>query len=75
MTKRQHTIRLNYLKRVQIVQEIYQRHKQEGVSDAFIWRKHVYPVMPIGQDSFYRYLQISPQKELKSIGAQLALFQ
>lgn len=75
MTKRQYTIKVNFLKRVQIVQEIYQRHKQEGISDAFIYRNYVHPVVPISQDRFYAYLQISPQKELKSIGAQLALFQ
>lgn len=75
MTKRQHTIKANHLHKVQAVQDYYQQIRVEGQSDAFIWKKHIWPRYFISLRSFYRYLQISPQKELKSIGAQGVLFQ
>lgn len=75
MTKRQRTIKLNHMNRVQAVQEVYNLHKQEGIPDAFIWRKHIYPKYFISLDTFYRYLQISPKTELKKMGiAQPTLF-
>ena len=74
MTKRQHTIKTNYLMRAQAVQEAYQSVRVEGQPDSYIWRTHIYPKFFISLRTFYRYLGIVPQKELRAIGEQGRLF-
>jgi len=74
MTKRQHTIKTNYLNRAKAVQDEYQAVRVEGQPDAYIWRTHIYPKFFISLRTFYRYLGISPQKELRAIGQQGTLF-
>lgn len=73
LTKRQHSVRVNYLRKAQAVQKLYQEVRVDGQPDAYIWRTHIYPQFFISLDTFYRYLQVSPSKELKEIGAQLKL--
>lgn len=74
LTKRQHTIKTNHLHRVIAVQEMYKDKKVEGQPDAYVWRTYIWPNFFISLPTFYRYLQTSPQKELKAIGAQGTLF-
>jgi hypothetical protein len=74
LTKRQHTIKVNYLSRVKAVQEAYRNHKVDGQPDTYVWRMHIWPKFFISLPTFYRYLQTVPDKELKNIGAQGSLF-
>lgn len=62
------TIKKNALLRAWAVQVLYQKHKQEGMPDSFIWRTYIYPVHLIGLDTFYRYLQINVRREMKEAG-------
>lgn len=62
------SVKKNALLRMWAVQSLYQKHKQEGIPDAFIWRTYVYPAHLISLDTFYRHLQTNVRKEMKAVG-------
>jgi hypothetical protein len=65
--KRSKSRRLNFLHRVLAVQEAYQNAKRPGVSDAWIWREHIYPAFHISERSFREYLEVPASRELKQL--------
>ena len=70
--------RKNKLLQMQKVCEVYQRHKQPGVSTAYVYRTHIFPEFHISIATLYIYLGTSISKELKQIDAtrpQLSLFE
>ncbi len=59
--------RIHYLKRVKQVCELYNRHKVEDVPAAVTFRKHVEPVYPMHLQTFYIFLGINYERELKQL--------
>lgn len=60
--------RRNLLLRILAVQEAYQRHKtHEGVTDAWVFREHIYPIFYISRSTFLKYLETNAKKELSQI--------
>lgn len=60
--------RINYLKRVKRIQEIYNRHKEPGVTNRFIYTKYIIPHYDMTEATFYNYLNIkNPQKQIDRI--------
>lgn len=62
MKKRVHK---NTLLKVLAVQEVYLEHKHEGVTNVYIFKKHIKPVFFISERTFYRYLGINAKKEIR----------
>ena len=58
---------LNALRRLQMVQEEYQRHKREGLSDIYIWRAHIHPRFCISEGYFRRSLSRNVRRDIASI--------
>ena len=58
----------NKLQRVLRVQETYTRHKAEGISDAFIYRRHIRDTFHISLRTFHYYLCINARAELRKLG-------
>lgn len=57
--------RQNMLLRAQAVIQVYQAYKvHEGVSDAWIYREHIYPRFLIGKSTFDKYLGLKIEREL-----------
>lgn len=53
------------LLRARAVYEEYLAHKvHDGVSDAWIYREHIYPRFLIGKSTFDKYLAMKIEKEL-----------
>lgn len=52
------------------VQEVYLKHAKEGVTTISIYRNHIYPVFFISKATFYNYLTINVNKELKKHGLE-----
>ncbi|MEO0337602.1 MAG: hypothetical protein AAF242_00165 [Bacteroidota bacterium] len=63
--------KLRFYKKVQAVQKIYREHKEEGITDGYIWRKHIKDVFYIGKSTFTRYMTISASREIKTIESQI----
>ncbi len=60
--------RIRFLKKVIIVQEVYQLHKKHGgITDRWIHETHIEPVWAITFRSMKNYLQIPAKRELKRI--------
>ncbi|MBV6442736.1 MAG: hypothetical protein EPGJADBJ_04459 [Saprospiraceae bacterium] len=74
LNKRQHTLKTNALHKAKAVQDFYQEVRVEGQPDAYIWRTHIWPRFFISLPTFYRYLQMNPAKELKTLTSQATLF-
>lgn len=47
----------SYLKRVEVVNEIYDRYKSDGITNDQIYRRYVYPKFAISIRTFYYYLK------------------
>ena len=47
----------SYAARVKAVNEIYDRHAKNGVSNRDIWRRIIYPRFGITERTFYNYLK------------------
>jgi len=50
---------------MQIVIDTYNRHKQPGVSTAYVYREYIYPTYHISIATLYNYLATPVKKELK----------
>ena len=59
--------RINYLKKVKIVCELYQQHKVEDVPAAVTFRKYIEPLHPMDLQTFYKFLGINYERELKKL--------
>jgi hypothetical protein len=59
--------RINYLKKVKLVCEMYQRFKVEDVPTAVTFRKHIEPIHPMHLQTFYKFLGINYDRELKKL--------
>lgn len=47
---------MSYLKRVEEVNRIYDRHARSGLSNREIWRRYIYPVFYISERTFYNMM-------------------
>jgi hypothetical protein len=59
--------RINYLKKVKIVCELYHSHKVEDVPASCTFRKFIEPLHPMDLQTFYKFLGINYTRELKQI--------
>lgn len=66
---RKNAARRNYLLRILSVQEEYKAHKVEGMADAFVYRKHIFPRFHICERTFRTYLGTPAARELKMMNA------
>ena len=67
ISKQTQTRRLNFLKRVQAVQETYQENYVEGLPTTVIWRRYIYPEYNISLQSLREYLAIPVKTELQRL--------
>ena len=51
------------------IQELYQMHKRDGVSDAHIYRAHINPTYPVSLPHFRYILARNVKKELAELAA------
>ena len=61
--------RKNLLKRAKRIVEIYKREKKPGLSDAFIFRTYIEPDYDISIATYYNYLAMPVDAEMKKIEA------
>jgi hypothetical protein len=59
--------RINYLKKVKQVCELYQAKKVEDVPISITFLKHIEPVYPMHVQTFYKFLSINYERELKKL--------
>ncbi len=59
--------RINHLKKIIQVQNVYLAHKPSGATDVFIYKNYIAPVFFICQRTFNRYLATNARKELKEL--------
>jgi len=66
--------RLNYLKRVLEVQDVWQEYGRggKGYTDVWVYRNKIRDVFHISMRTFYHYLDIPAKKQIKEIEAQRA---
>lgn len=62
--------RKNLLKRIIDVQNLYQKHKLEGVTHVHVYRTYIYPAYKISMRTLDQYLQVPAVAELKKIEAK-----
>ena len=55
--RRQQVSGISYKMRVKTVNEIYDKHIRDGVSNRYIWRTYIYPIYGITERTFYKYLK------------------
>lgn len=58
----------NALVRLLEIQQEYQQHKKEGLTDVYIWRAHIYPRWRISEGYFRRVLDRNVKRELAQLG-------
>ena len=47
----------SYAVRVKAVNEVYDRHAKNGISNRDIWRRYIYPRFGIAERTLYYYLK------------------
>lgn len=57
--------RYNFLIRVKEVNEIYIKYSSKGVNAEYIFKTYIYPAYKISRTTFWNYLSIPYEKELK----------
>lgn len=57
----------NRLKRIKDIQEITLLYKDKGVSQARIYREHIYPVYKISKRTFDTYLTVAVEAEFRKL--------
>jgi len=65
--------RTNKLRLILDVQNVYNTHKQEGVTTIHVYKKHILPVYHISLATFYNYLSTPAKKQLAETGHNLQL--
>lgn len=63
----------SYVKRVQEVNEIYDRHARSGLSNREILRRYIWPKHPISEKTFYNYINAAAQQQVQDKQRQLSL--
>jgi hypothetical protein len=59
----------NKLQRALMVQEVYRKHSQEGVTDVYIFEHYIRERFLIGKRTFYNYLALPASRELQKLAA------
>ena len=57
--------------RVICVQEEYKLHKEEGITDRYIYRKFILPMFHISESTFIKYMGENAKRELAIIDEYL----
>ncbi|MDM1045889.1 hypothetical protein HX004_14110 [Myroides sp. 1354] len=65
-------IKINKLRRYQLILDLYNKYKSDDVPTTVVWRKHIYPVYPISRTTLYEILGTPVKKELAKIEEQKA---
>lgn len=60
----------NYLQRAKAIQDLYNEHKRDGVTTAYIFRTYIQPRFYISIATFYNYLSVPAIRELKKLEQQ-----
>ena len=66
--------RKNFLLRVKEINEIYKRETRKGLSNEYIFIHYVEPLYHISRATFYEYLTIPYERELKKIEERERLY-
>jgi DNA-binding transcriptional regulator YiaG len=67
MTQSRYTRLQNRLNRVKKVQECYQPHHEQGLSDAEIYRRYIKEQYDISKDTFSQWLGVNVGTEQKKL--------
>jgi hypothetical protein len=67
--------RINYLKKVKMVCELYEQTKVEDVPASVTFRKHIEPRHPMHLITFYKFLGINYKRELEQLYQKRAAVQ
>jgi hypothetical protein len=59
--------RVNFLRRVIDIQNIYLRERERGATGEWVYRRMVAPVYHISKSTFQKYMSINAKKELHDI--------
>lgn len=51
------------VERALAVQELYQKHKEEGITDLYIHRKYIYPQFKISLRTMQRYINRNAKRD------------
>lgn len=63
--------RINHLKKIKRIQDIYMKYKEDYVTNRFIFNRHIKPFYDISESTFYNYLNIkNPSKQIEKIEQQ-----
>lgn len=58
---------VNKLRRVLMVQDVYRKYSEEGVTDIFIYENYIKDVFLISKRTFYTYLATPAKRELQRL--------
>ena len=66
----------SYAKRVIEVNAIYDEYAKSGLSNREIWRRFIYPIYDISENTFYNYINAAatPKIQERKDDLQLTLF-
>lgn len=65
-------IKINKLRRYQLILDLYNKYKTEDIPTTVVWRKYIYPVYPISRTTLYEILNTPVKKELAKVEEQKA---
>lgn len=59
--------KINFYRKVLAVQEIYLAKKEEGITNKYVYEKHIKDRFFISIRTFYSYLPINAKRELREL--------
>lgn len=59
----------NKLQRALMVQDVYRKYSQEGVTDVYIYQHFIKSQFLIGMRTFYNYLALPASRDLQKLAA------
>jgi hypothetical protein len=57
----------SYLMRVKAVNEIYKTYSNSGLSNREVWRRYIFPIYFISENTFYNYLAVPYKQRLDAL--------
>ncbi|KAA6348057.1 hypothetical protein EZS27_004509 [termite gut metagenome] len=63
----------SYAKRVQDINEIFDKHAKSGLSNREIWRRYIWPVYAISEQTLYNYINAAASDKVKAKQTELQL--
>ncbi|KAA6304912.1 hypothetical protein EZS27_043438 [termite gut metagenome] len=63
----------SYAKRVQDINEIFDKYAKSGLSNREIWRRYIWPVYAISEQTLYNYINAAASDKVQAKQAELQL--